>query len=206
MTDPSDALRDLANAMGDDPDDTDPAQASDVVDAADLQPVPPQPPAGTGSTRPESPINPNPARPEAPLIRATEPADPGLASASALAALSGSTSAAYDPAATSQARHRRLTKPDTGMMQFRSASVPVLITVGLIMIALGVWGLLVKAGNTTLPMADRPDAGNYAILALVGLPLGILLLAGAGFFLYQLSHDKKKLKAYEEAKKAQRRG
>ena len=190
MTDPADALRDLADALD---------------GGGSVQP-------GPGSHRPESPIANHPPtaaeaenqRPEAPPSVSEN--DPALASASALAELSGAMSAAYDPGLSSQARQRRLAKPDAGMMQFRAAAIPVLITVGLVMSALGVWGILVMAGNTTLPKADEPDAQRYAVLALVGGMVGILLFAGAGFFLFQYLKDKKKLEAYEEAKAAQRRG
>ena len=187
MTDPADALRDLANAHD--------------------QGAPPKRPASPSSSRPESPVSP---RPESPVSPATP--DPSaesstaldelsLASASALAELSGTDSAPYDPAMSSQARRRRLQKPDVGMMHFRLAAVPVLITVGLLMLALGLWGILVKAGNTTLPKADLPDAGTYATLALVCLPIGLLLIAGAWFFFYQVRIDQRKLKAYEDAMK-----
>lgn len=211
MTDPADALRDLANAMDDD-------------GSAPAEPQPPQAPQPAARPaapqlsphRPESPINPHPPagshRPESPIAGQPQPVpvaeheldDLSLASASALAQLSGSTSAAYDPGQASTARRQRLSKPDTGMMQFRIAAVPVLVTVGLLMGVLGLWGVLVMAGNTSLPGADRPDADNYALLALVGLPLALCMFGGAGFFLYVASIDRKKLKAYEEAKKAQR--
>ena len=187
MPNPEDALRDLAaaSASGDEP-----------IELPDAEP------AGTG--RPDSPIAGPPRRPDAPP--AVE-RDASEMSANALAQLSGSESAAYDPAAQSASRRkRRMHKPDVGMMQFRAAAIPVLITVGLVMTVLGVWGVLVMAGNTTLPKANEPDAQKYAVLALVGGMVGILLFAGAGFFLYQYLQDKKKLEAYEETKAAQRRG
>ena len=189
MTDPADALRDLADAMD--------GGGSD-------QPEP-------GSHRPESPIAKHPPAPERASQRPDAPpsvseGDPAMASASALAELSGAMSSVYDPALSSQARQRRLAKPDVGMMQFRAAAIPVLITVGLVMTALGVWGVLVMAGNTTLPKADDPNAQQYAVLGLVGGLVGVLLIAGAGFFFSQYQKDKKKLEAYEEAKEAQRRG
>ncbi|MFN3166609.1 MAG: hypothetical protein ACE37H_06045 [Phycisphaeraceae bacterium] len=225
MTDPADALRDLANAMDDDG--SAPAEPEATPEQApERAPKPAAPPLSPH--RPESPINPHPPagshRPESPIAREPHPVpvahagaatetdskteieldELSLASASALAQLSGSTSAAYDPGHASTARRQRVPKPDTSMMQFRIAAVPVLVTVGLLMGALGLWGVLVKAGNTSLPGADRPDADNYALLALVGLPLALCMFAGAGFFLYVASIDRKKLKAYEEAKKGQR--
>lgn len=184
MDDPEDALRALADAAGDD------------------NPQPSQP----RSARPESPLSPDkpPAsnRPESPL--STPDTAPDLdelaeASASAMAALSGSRSAAYDPAAASSSRRRRLTKPDEGMMMLRLGSVPVVGTVGLFMLALGVWGLMVRGGNTTLPMADRPNADQLAIIGLLGFPLGLCLLAGALFFFLQYRKDKRKLDAWEAA-------
>lgn len=178
MTDPEDALRDLA-------------AASSSNQEPILEPEP---------TRPESPVS---KRPESPSTSDTQ-TDSAEASASALARLSGSESAPYDPPARSSSRRRKLKKPDVGMMAFRSAAIPVLMTMGLIMIALGVWGLVVKNGNTTLPLADQPNADQLAMIGLVGLPIGILLFAGAGFFFYQLGKDKQKLAAYEEAKQSDR--
>lgn len=193
MTDPSDALRDLANAM-DDEAPTPPAKSTR--------------PDAPASSRPESPIAQHPpaptnTRPEAPPT-VSEP-DPAMASASALAELSGATDIPYDPGpARRTTRQPNRRKPDTSMMQFRSAAVPVLITVGLIMLALGFWGLLILMGNTSLPLADQPDSKQYAILGIICLPVGLCLLAGAGFFFYQIGLDKKKIAAYEQAIKAQK--
>lgn len=217
MTDPSDALRDLVNALeGDD-------------SAQTPAPPPPKPPAEPASHRPESPIakhpppTPPPApkppepgshRPESPvesvapeLVEPIDEHDESEASASALAELSGAASAVFsDPGHVSHTRRRqRVPKPDVGMMTFRAAAVPVLSTVALLMTVLGIWGIMVKAGNTTLPMADRPNADQYATLALVGLMLGVLLFAGAGFYLYLYLQDRKKLARWEEAQEAERR-
>ena len=87
--------------------------------------------------------------------------------------------------------------PDVGMIGIRQASIPVLITMGLVMFALGIWGILVKAGNDTLPMADQPNADQLAILGLIGLPIGILMFAAAGFMFYVVGKDKKKLAKWE---------
>jgi len=187
MTDPEDALRDLAaaSASGDEPIEVEPMEVEPIDE-----------PQSTGG-RPESPLS---KRPEAPP---TVERDVSEMSANALAHLSGTESAAYDPPARSTSRRRRIAKPDVGMIAFRTAAIPVLITVGLVMIALGVWGIMVKAGNTTLPMADQPNAPQLAIMGLVGLPVGLLLFAGAGFFFYTVGKDKQKLAAYEEAKAAE---
>lgn len=205
MTDPEDALRDLANALDGDDTPQAPAPKPDAGSHRPESPIakhpppPPKPADPPGSQRPESPVASQPVE--------VEP-DPSLESASALAELSGAASAVFnDPGEVSHARRSpRIPKPDVGMMTFRVAAVPVLITVALLMTGLGVWGLMVKSGNTTLPMADRPDANQYATLALVGLALGICLFAGAGFFIYQVMLDRKKLARYEEAKEAARRG
>ncbi|MBX2853036.1 MAG: hypothetical protein KTR15_14970 [Phycisphaeraceae bacterium] len=189
MTDPEDALRDLAaaSASGDKPIEPEPMEPTDAADAL------------ASSSKPESPIaqEPKPAkRPEAPPT--VERDESGL-SANALAQLSGTESAAYDPGmhSNSSRRKRRMQKPDTGMIGVRTASIPVLITMGLIMIALGVWGILVKAGNDTLPMADQGNAQQLAIIGLVGLPIGVLLFASAGFMFYMVGKDKAKLARWE---------
>lgn len=180
MTDPEDALRDLAaaSASGDEP-----------IELPDAEPA---------NGRPESPLaqQPKPAkRPEAPP---TVERDESELSANALAQLSGSESVGYDPAARSTSRRKRhMHKPDVGMIGMRTASIPVLITMGLVMLALGVWGILVKAGNDTLPMADQGNAQQLAIIGLVGLPIGILLFASAGFMFYMVGKDKQKLAKWE---------
>lgn len=218
MPDPEDALRALADAAGGGDSEPQPETAPEPKPKKPSRPESPvakEPPAPKKTQRPDAPVS---KRPESPIARADDEAGKedsvvdlaelsASQSADALAALSGTESAAYDPAEASEARSRRIPKPDVGMMQFRSAAVPVLCTVGLMMLALGVWGVLVKAGNTSMPMADKPDAGQYATIALiVGIPLALCLFAGAGFFLYQLGQDKKKLKAWEAEKKAARRG
>ena len=178
MSDPEEALRDLAaaSASGDEP-----------IELPDAEP------AGTG--RPDSPIAGPTKRPDAPP---TIERDASEMSANALAQLSGSESAAYDPAAQSTSRRkRRMHKPDVGMIGIRQAMIPVLITMGLVMFALGVWGIMIKAGNTSLPMADRANADQLAILGLVGLPIGVLMFAAAGFMFYMVRKDKAKLAKWE---------
>jgi hypothetical protein len=190
MSDPEDALRDLAaaSASGDEPIDL---QETEFKDAAD---------ALASSGRPESPIASKPKRPDAPPT--VEPDDSEM-SANALAQLSGSESISYDPAERSTARRKhRVHKPDVGMIGIRTASIPVLITMGLVMLALGVWGIMIKSGNTTLPMAEQANAQELAILGLIGLPIGILMFASAGFMFYVVSKDKKKLARWEALQEA----
>lgn len=179
MSDPEDALRDLAaaSASGDEP-----------IDLSDAQP---------SKRRPESPIAEPSKRPDAPP---TVERDPSEMSANALAQLSDGEASAvdYDPGTRSASkRKRRVHKPDVGMIGLRQAAIPVLITMSLVMLALGVWGIMVKAGNDTLPMADQANAQQLAILGLVGLPIGVLLLASAGFMFYVVNKDKQKLERWE---------
>jgi len=177
MSDPEDALRDLAaaSASGDEPIEPEPIEAT--------------------SGRPESPIDNKPKRPDAPP---TVEKDESELSANALAQLSGTETAAYDPGERSGSRRKRhLHPPDVGMIGMRQASVPVLITMGLVMLALGIWGIMVKAGNNTLPMADQPNADQLAILGLIGLPIGILMFAATAFMFYVVRKDKKKLAKWE---------
>ncbi|MGB1125382.1 MAG: hypothetical protein ACPG4Q_09260 [Phycisphaeraceae bacterium] len=185
MSDPEDALRDLAaaSASGDEPVELEPVESKDAADAL----------AASG-------------RPKSPIAKAPEPAEEPPAaerdvsemSANALAQLSGTESVAYDPATRSSSRHKRIAqKPDVGMIGIRTASIPVLITMGLVMFALGIWGIMVKAGNESLPMADRANADQLAILGLIGLPIGILMFASAGFMFYVVGKDKRKLERWE---------
>jgi|GEM_PF-2133464 len=191
MTDPEDALRDLAEASG---------SSTPIRPSRSESPLP-------ESDRSDSIISPvtgapRSNRPDAPPV--IDPlADLAEASASMSGEFSGSRSAARDAgsASGSMSHRRHLQKPDVGMINFRSAAVPILMTVGLIMFAMGVWGVLIKLGSTSLPMADQPNVGQLAMLALVGLPMGLLLFAGAWFFLIQLKKDKAKLEAYEANKK-----
>lgn len=188
MSDPEDALRDLAaaSASGEEPIDLEEVEPVDAADAL----------ASSSSSRPESPIADKPKRPDAPP---TVDRDESEMSANALAQLSGTESVAYDPGARSSAsrRKRHMHPPDVGMIGIRQASIPVLITMGLVMFTLGIWGILVKAGNDTLPMANQPNADQLAILGLIGLPIGILMFAAAGFMFYVVGKDKKKLAKWE---------
>lgn len=188
MSDSEDALRDLAaaSASGDEPIDL---ESVEPVDAADAL-------ASSSSSRPDSPIADKPGRPDAPP---TVERDESEMSANALAQLSGAESVAYDPGtrSTSSRRKRHMHPPDVGMIGIRTASIPVLITMGLVMFALGVWGILVKAGNDTLPMADQGNAQQLAIIGLIGLPIGVLMFASAGFMFYVVGKDKQKLAKWE---------
>ncbi|MFK7790666.1 MAG: hypothetical protein AB8C95_14380 [Phycisphaeraceae bacterium] len=182
MSDPEDALRDLAAAS-----------------SGDALPIEPEPIAPPSTGRPASPIANQSKRPDAPP---TVERDSSEMSANALAQLSGSDAepVAYDPGMRSTARRKkRMQKPDVGMIGLRQAAIPVLITMGLVMLALGAWGIMVKAGNDTLPMADQDNAQQLAILGLVGLPIGILLFASAAFMFYMVGKDKQKLARWEEA-------
>lgn len=186
MSESEDALRDLAAASssGEPPVEPELMQPRDAADAL------------AASSRPESPLAKEPKRPDAPP---TVERDVSEMSASALAQLSGTENVAYDPGMHSGSRRKkRVHKPDVSMIGMRTASIPVLITMGLVMIALGVWAIMIKAGNETLPMADQPNADQLAILGLVGLPIGVLLFASAGFMFYMVGKDKKKLARWEE--------
>jgi hypothetical protein len=46
-------------------------------------------------------------------------------------------------------------------------------------------------------MADQGNAQQLAIIGLVGLPIGILLFASAGFMFYMVGKDKQKLARWE---------
>ena len=183
MSDPEDALRDLAaaSASGDEP-----------IELPDAEPEP-------TSKRPASPLS-DPSQPsKRPAAPPTVERDASEMSANALAALSGTESAPYDPGERSTARRKhKVRKPDVGAIGIRTAAIPVLITMGLIMVALGVWGILVKAGNESLPLAGQPNAPQLAIVGMaVALPVGLLLFACAGFLFYIVGKDKQKLARWE---------
>lgn len=179
MSNPEDALRDLAAAS---------SSGNKPIQPPNTEPA---------SKRPESPIANKSQRPQAPP---TIERDPAEKSANALASLSGTELSAYDSgqaSATRQHQHK-LQKPDVGIIGIRLATIPLLITVGLIMLALGLWGIMIKAGNTTLPLADRANAEQLAVLGIaVALPIGILLFASAGFMFYLVNKDKQKLARWE---------
>lgn len=75
---------------------------------------------------------------------------------------------------------------DAAGLQMQALAVPVLITVGAILVLLGVWGTLVLGGREIV-LSDREDAPGMArAMVLIGYPLGLCLIAGAGYFMYDL--------------------
>lgn len=95
---------------------------------------------------------------------------------------SGAPVGAVTPARQSSGGMRR----DRGHRGLQAAAVPVLCTVGLLLILLGVWGTAVVNEHQII-LSDRPDADRMArAMIFVGYPLGGALLAGAGYFIYNL--------------------
>ncbi len=76
--------------------------------------------------------------------------------------------------------------------KLKATAIPVLITVGSLLLLLGIWGTAVLAG-AEVPLHDKPGADRMATaMALVGYPLGASLLGGAAFFYLQLKKAKAK--------------
>lgn len=72
----------------------------------------------------------------------------------------------------------------------KALSIPVLITVGLLLLMPAVWGTLVLAGFEA-PRHDDPQAKPMAAFMLVCWPLALSLLITAGVFIRQLSAAKR---------------
>lgn len=71
-----------------------------------------------------------------------------------------------------------------------AAAVPVLITVGMLLILLGAWGTAVLR-ESEIMLSDRPDAPTMArAMVLIGYPLGVCLLASAGYFIHRLRRSR----------------
>ena len=68
----------------------------------------------------------------------------------------------------------------------QSTSIPVLITVGLLLLGPGVWSVLILLGKTEIPGGEREDAKKMASLFWICLPMGLLLITGALYFLVQV--------------------
>lgn len=78
------------------------------------------------------------------------------------------------------------------ILSLQAATVPVLITVGILLILLGVWGTLVLCGSDVV-LSDREDAQGMAwAMVLIGYPLGLCLVAGAGYFVYDLRRRRRR--------------
>lgn len=71
----------------------------------------------------------------------------------------------------------------------RRTAIPLLLTMGLAMIAIGAWSIGVLGTDTDLlhPHASMtPNATYFAKLALLAWPIAVVLLAGAGLFMYDV--------------------
>lgn len=80
----------------------------------------------------------------------------------------------------------------------QATSIPVLITVGLLLLIPGVWALLIILGKTNIWRGDHEDARKMANLFVAGLPLGLLLISGAVYFLIQVRDEAKLRKERHE--------
>ena len=67
----------------------------------------------------------------------------------------------------------------------KTAAVPLLVTVGILLFLPGTWSIMQIAG-IHVPGSEREDARTMAYFMLLCWPVSISLLAGAGFFLWQI--------------------
>lgn len=65
----------------------------------------------------------------------------------------------------------------------KAAAVPILITVGVLLMIPGIWSLLILTGVWESP---REDAKTMAVAMLATWPIAASIFAGAGFFWWQI--------------------
>lgn len=89
-----------------------------------------------------------------------------------------------DPKTETPARSRARTPAGRDANHgLKAAAVPVLITVGLLLLIPGVWSLLILTGTWESP---REDAKTMAVAMLATWPIALSMFAGAGFFWWQI--------------------
>jgi len=97
------------------------------------------------------------------------------------------------PAAQSTTNAARRTTPRRsrkGDDQFKAAAVPVLFTVGGLLILIGIWALLLLL-DVAVPMHQRSGSQQMAIAMLVCWPVGLALIAGGVIFHKQIQQARK---------------
>jgi len=72
----------------------------------------------------------------------------------------------------------------------QSTSIPILMTVGLLLQVPGVWAVMVKMGKE-VPGSDRAEAATMANVMLMCMPLGLILISGAVYFFIQVRDEKR---------------
>ena len=171
-----------ADESADEPDRRAPAPSEAELESS--QPPPPATPTAAASAQPADPAS---APSNAPADDEPIVGEIDDESGDAIAA-----SPRREPAPSAAGRGRsRPSQKQRADLQFKSFAVPVLITVGGLLMLIGIWGTAVSQG-ADIWLSDRPRAGQVATAAqLAGYPLGIALFAGAGFFIFQLQQSKK---------------
>ena len=98
---------------------------------------------------------------------------------------------AVEPAPRSSPRRRTppRRKPTGGM---KGVAVPVLITVGGLLLIPAVWAALLLAGAVT---SEREGAQTMAYAMLACWPIALILFAAAGFYFYIMQKEKKEYEA-----------
>lgn len=96
---------------------------------------------------------------------------------------------AHIPMAQGRSRGARMPKaPPTNL---KAVMAPVVLTFGLLLLLLAVWGTLMAMG-VKVPLSDRAGSGKMGlILALAGWPMGLFLVIYAVIAFRSLSGDKK---------------
>jgi len=96
----------------------------------------------------------------------------------------GASSHKQRPRGGSSPRRKRK-KSNDGLKQI---AAPVLMTTGLLLLIPAVWSVLILSGAL---VSEREGARNMALAMLVAWPMALILLAGGGFFVWQVINDKK---------------
>jgi hypothetical protein len=100
--------------------------------------------------------------------------------------------AAFASAASAAPARPRPTTPVKKGGSLKATMVPILGTVGLVLLVPGVWSLLYLMTGVDVWQRDNPRAKGIAMLMLVSWPIAIILVASAVVMARQLMRDKAK--------------
>jgi len=108
------------------------------------------------------------------------PGEQEEASAALGAAISGQAGPARGPGAV-----RRPKKKRNNMADVKAVAIPLLATVGVMLLFPAIWAVLILRGHETLA-SDKPDAETMAMVMLVCWPIALILIAAAATFGWQV--------------------
>ncbi|MCG8510902.1 MAG: hypothetical protein MI741_16890 [Rhodospirillales bacterium] len=94
---------------------------------------------------------------------------------------------------SASARARKAQAKRRNDVKLKSNMIPVLFTMGILMLLIGTWALLVVMKIEGIPLADRPNATGTAMVMLACIPVGLALLGGGVLFAQQVMAAKKKM-------------